>query len=175
MRDPESVWTIEALKAHFDRVITDLNTSIDRRFTDSQRDVDKALAAVKSETKLSLDAAEKAITKAEGKQDAYNTTHNDLIRKNEKLTELTMPRKEIEARIESQREHEDEARKNLSDRVEQVAQDVVAMRAEMKAKTATYDTERGAAGWVMKAIGALVITGAFGLVVWLVKMYLLSK
>jgi len=113
----DETWTLVALKEHLERLLIDLQDSTDRRFVDSQRDVEKALAAVKSETKLSLDAAEKAITKAEAKQDAYNASHNDLIRKAEKLAELTMPRQEIESRVGSAREHVDEVVKGLYDRV----------------------------------------------------------
>jgi len=94
----EPVWTIESLKEHFEQ-----------RFTDSQRKVEDALAA-----------SEKAIAKAEAKQDSYNATHNDLIRKAERLAELTMPREEIESRISSVREHCDDQAKMTADRVEEL-------------------------------------------------------
>ena len=61
--------------------------------------VDAALMAVKEQTKASFDASEKAISKAEGAQNSYNQTHNDLSRKLDEQNKLTMPRTETESRF----------------------------------------------------------------------------
>jgi len=115
-----STWTVLAIKEYFERRIDDVSTAINQRFIDNQREVDKALAAAKSETGQALAASKEAIAKAEEKQDQYNASHNDLIRKAENLAALTMPRQEIEARVSSIREHTDETVTRIRSDVEQL-------------------------------------------------------
>lgn len=46
---------------------------------------DRDLVAIEKQTTMSFAASEKAITKAENAQEAYNRTHNDLLRKQDLL------------------------------------------------------------------------------------------
>jgi hypothetical protein len=71
--------------------------SVDQGFRESKEAVSAALAAAKEQTAASFLASEKAIVKAEGAQNAYNTAHNDLLRKQE----LLVPRLEFESRHKS--------------------------------------------------------------------------
>jgi len=119
-RDQPEVWTTPALKEHIERLISDAKDATNQRFVDNQREVDKALAAAKSETGQALAASKEAIAKAEEKQDQYNASHNDLIRKAENLAALSMPRQEIESRVSSIREHMDEVVLRIKADVEQL-------------------------------------------------------
>lgn len=101
-------WTIAALKEHLERIVHDMKAAHDQRFTDNQVAVDRALAAAQKETQAAFEAAEKALGRERAKQDQYNTTHNDLLRKAEDLAKLTMSRSEVELRFDAAREHVDQ-------------------------------------------------------------------
>jgi|SRR5688572_27013631 len=83
-----SEWNVETLKQHYDERFK----TIDQRFTDAE----KYNATVQS-------ASQEAIKKAEAAQQQYNTIHNDLVRKNEKM---------------QTREDSDKDIKNMVDKIE---------------------------------------------------------
>jgi len=83
------------------------------RDRDRQQAVDKALAAVEKQTASAFEAAKEsnttaaanqkeAVLKQEDAQRAYNTSHNDLLRKLDDQNKATMPRIEQEQRFSTQ-------------------------------------------------------------------------
>src|SRR4026208_1929937 len=83
------------------------------RDRDRQQAVDKALAAVEKQTASAFEAAKESNTTAAGNhkeaglkqedaQRAYNTSHNDLLRKLDDQNKATMPRIEQEQRFSTQ-------------------------------------------------------------------------
>lgn len=73
-----------------------------------------ALTAVKEQTTAAFAASKEAIQEAKKSQDAYNITHNDLVRKMDDQNKATMPRAETEARFRSLDEKVDEVKLALA-------------------------------------------------------------
>lgn len=73
------------------------NRRYEQSFRESKEAVSAALQAAKEQTQAAFLASEKAIVKAEAAQNAYNTSHNDLLRKQE----LLVPRIEMDSRFKS--------------------------------------------------------------------------
>lgn len=81
-----------ALMDERDRRYDERDKRVDQGFRESKEAVSSALAAAKEQTSATFGASEKAITKAEDAQRAYNVGHNDLLRKQD----LLVPRLEWE-------------------------------------------------------------------------------
>src|SRR5688572_30211550 len=105
------IWTIPALKEYFERIVSDMKEAHDQRFRDNQVAVDRALDAEQKKTQAAFDASEKALERERAKQDQYNSTHNDLLRKAEDLAKLTMSRSEVQLMFDAAREHVDQLAK----------------------------------------------------------------
>lgn len=86
----------------------------DERARQQERAVDKALEAVETQTKLSLESQKEAAHKAEQSQRDYNVTHNDLLRRMDKQYEDTLSRREYNVAHENLREEIDGLRKELA-------------------------------------------------------------
>lgn len=94
-------WTLNALKEYFERIIKDLREWVNGRFTDAQREVDKALAAAKEAVKSAFESSEKAIVKAEEAQRAYNERSNEFRGQLDDQAKTLMPRNEAMQRFEA--------------------------------------------------------------------------
>jgi hypothetical protein len=76
-------------------VMLERDRRYDQQFKSGETAVTAALSAQKELTAAAFASSEKAIVKAEEAQRAYNTSHNDLIRKMDSM----IPRAEFDARI----------------------------------------------------------------------------
>jgi DNA repair exonuclease SbcCD ATPase subunit len=94
---------INAIKEKLEAIL-ELAKERDRWYSERDKDrqvqVDKALTAAKEQTASSFAASKEAILKAEEAQRSYNQTHNDLNRKMEEQSKMTMPRLETQQRFE---------------------------------------------------------------------------
>jgi len=85
------------MREFLERVIDERDKQYDARFRAAEIAVNAAFAAQKELTAAAFSASEKAITKAEQAQTAYNVVHNDLSRKLDEQNKATIPRPEIMA------------------------------------------------------------------------------
>lgn len=106
-------WTLETLFVHFTTLHEDLAKLMNERhqqykeLRDMQKEaVDAALIAQKEQTAAAFIASKEAIIKQEHAQTAYNTSHNDLLKKQESM----IPRPEFDRVMESVTEKIDDMR-----------------------------------------------------------------
>ena len=85
------------MREFLERVIDERDKQYDARFRAAEIAVNAAFSAQKELTAAAFSASEKAITKAEQAQTAYNVVHNDLSRKLDEQNKATIPRPEIMA------------------------------------------------------------------------------
>lgn len=109
----------EVMKAEL-RALNDLAVERDRRYSERdesrQEEVKNALVAAKEQTAASFSASKEAITEAKKSQDAYNLTHNDLVRKMERQSAETMSRDGVMILFKSIEDKEVALIKNLEDK-----------------------------------------------------------
>ncbi len=101
---------VRALRAELDghrELMNERDVRYMGSFKESKEAVSAALQAAKEQTTAAFTASEKAIVKAEDAQRAYNTSHNDLLRKQE----LLVPRIEVENRFKAVEDKIAEVRK----------------------------------------------------------------
>ncbi len=129
------------------RDIIDERDRLYKERDDSRRTaVEAALAAVKSETRASFEASEKAIVKAEEAQRAYNQSHNDLSRKLDDQNKATMPRPEVETRIAA-----------VEEKINSVRDIVTAGGGVLQGGRAAHDDTRANLAIVVSVIGVVVL------------------
>lgn len=115
---PPSIWTFESLFKYTDIRIHGLAISVDRRFAAIQLQSAEASVAQKEAVAAALNAAEKAVLKAEGAAEKRFDATNEFRQQLGDQAREFMPRREAEQLIEAVRvlvnaEHE---RVNLLDR-----------------------------------------------------------
>jgi hypothetical protein len=131
-----SGWTVETLKEH----------------------IDARLEAIETLAGVEKMATQTAIGKAEAAQNAYNLSHNDLIRKAERLAELTMPRQEVEDRFAALREHGDDQYKAAMEKVDEVRRSQSRTQGRGSGMSALY-------GWVVGGCVTIVSLGGLGVAI----------
>jgi uncharacterized protein YhaN len=110
--EPDDLRELKAEMNGLRMLMEERNKWYGERDRDRQIAVDKALAAVEKQTSSAFEAAKEANTaaaanqkeavlKQEDAQRAYNTSHNDLLRKLDDQNKATMPRIEQEQRFAS--------------------------------------------------------------------------
>jgi len=124
MGEADSGWTLRTLKEH-------LETLVAQRFDAQDKAVSSALSAQKELTSAAFASSEKAITKAEEAQKAYNQTHNDLSRKMDEQYKEMMPRSESLARHASNELRHQELKDDFSKVQGQVKDDFSKLRIEL--------------------------------------------
>ncbi len=108
------------------------------------------LLAAKDSTAQAFQASKEAVSEAKKSQDAYNLTHNDLVRKMERQTAESMSRIEIEGRLVAITEKLEVANKPI---VEFMAQ-------QLGTRTGMRDGQYNL-GWVVALIVSLLAIGSF--------------
>lgn len=110
-----SAWTIDTVLAHLDRINQEMDRRYEQRFLAQQNAVDLALSRVdkefhehlqqvREETRLSLDAADKAIAKSEAATEKRFESVNEFRGQLQDQATRFMPRLEAEQRIEQNTE-----------------------------------------------------------------------
>lgn len=130
--------------------------------TSQEKAVLAALASVREQTKDRFESSEKAIVKAEDKQNAYNTAHNDLVRKMDDQSKATMPRTENESRFKAMEDKINDMRDTLhiSHGKEMVSDPMIGqMLIELKALRTDQTLSRGTGIGIEKVIGLVVGSG----------------
>lgn len=130
----KSKWNIASFKVYVDEL----------RKTDSES-IKTALASQEKLNQQVNLASEKAITKAEDKQNQYNQSHNDLLKKMEDM----LPRKEADAR-----------EKNFTDKMEGHRKEMVAINSRLDIIAGRGSGYKELIGYILAAITilAFVIT-----------------
>ena len=109
----------ELMKAEL-RSVKELEVERDKRYSerDSSRqdEMKNAVASSKEQSNISFIASKEAVTEAKKSQDAYNTTHNDLVRKMERQSAETISRVEVLTLFKSSEDKESGLIRSLEER-----------------------------------------------------------
>ena len=109
-------------------LIDERDKQYDARFRAAESAVTAALTAAEKQNFAASQASEKAITKAEAAQTAYNVVHNDLTRKMDSQYLVMIPRPEHESDVRNLSLKIDESKKDNQIRYDELRKEIAALR-----------------------------------------------
>ena len=129
------------------------------RDTSRRTAVEAALVAVKEQTASAFAASKEGIVEAKKGQDAYNATHNDLLRKMDDQNKSTMSRSEIDARFHAVEEKINTLKDSVATVGSAVAAQIAAVTGAQAGGKSVKDESRSNVAILVSVVAVLITVG----------------